>query len=242
MDNRTDLESHRFRLNEISSDKLPKLKSLLETLQREQPAVVGVTVFGSQVTGKATPSSDIDGYLFVDEDKLGVRSDDESATILPGEGDLVAEHVDQVIGHKFRSRLNRELNLPYIDALQMRIRLLSKKRIDNELNELIRFGREETAYKGVPQEFPKSPQNLNLNILFHMQLARGLDPYRSYVLRRLETEGLAGDVGWKHLIMSTELMERYQKTTKDPKRYPQDTNTAIARFHLQKVTPAYSLS
>lgn len=234
MGGNADLESHRFRVSEFSSPKINSLRKEFLAFSYENPTVAGITIFGSHTKGMAKEGSDIDGYLFVEAPD---SPDENNNRVLPPEGDSIWESLSIDVGDKFRKQVGPKLGLTPDQTRDVKLRLLSKKRIDNELAELINEAKSEK----VSEFLRTAPASNNLDKLFHMQLGKGLDQYRAYVLRRLQMEGEVGDRAWHALIASTEMMERDLKLNRDEKLFPQTIKDALGRFHLGYTEPKYQL-
>jgi len=217
------LATHRFRLNESSSVLLGKLQEGLKDCQEDYPEIVGLTVFGSQVKGVSRSpengkgASDIDFYLIVRDSDPSEDSGLYEPTYHRSE-DVYESFVDQM--HK-KLGMGRE-------GFHGLLLLVSKERIDFEIDKLMQ---NEGAFS-------------RLGYLFHMQIGNGLDPFRSYILKRLKDEGNVGDKIWRdQIIKIANEMESGKLPTdvarkRDTNRkhmYPQSVNEAIDFYKLEGV-------
>ena len=237
-----ELESHRFRINEAASKKLAILRKDFTEFALNNPEVVGLTLFGSHTKGLAREDSDVDGYLFVNSDKADENlAREKQARVYPLEEDKAWEAAQQNIGLKFREQEQRSLGLTPEKAKEMRLRLISKKRIDTELTNVIDYGRKMVDYNSGKGSVPDYPKKIAIDQLFHLQIGKGLDGYRRYILDRLQQEGDAGEKGWGFVIDGVEMMERSLQVNRDNKLYPQTLEAAMARFNLASAPSKYPI-
>lgn len=237
-----ELESHRFRINETASKKLGILRKDFTEFALNNPEVVGLTLFGSQIKGLAREDSDIDGYLFVNSDKADENlSEEKQGRVYPLEKDELWEKAQQNIGLKFREQEQRNLGLTPEDVKEIRLRLISKKRIDTELMDVIDYGKKMVDYKSGKGTVPDYPKEIAIDQLFHLQIGKGLDGYRKYILERLRQEGEAGEKGWGILIDWAEMMERNFQVNRDTKLFPQTLEAAMVRFNLSSTPSKYPI-
>lgn len=238
------LETHRFRVNENSRNVLSRYRSLIERVREKNPGIVGTVVYGSHVVGKSRENSDIDSYIFVDENEVGL-SETLGKRIKPDESDANWKTVDDDLGEKVRKQVREEFGLTLEETKDIRFRLLSKERIDNELDSLIEWKMSWMKYKaegGERPSFDSPPENFRL--LFHMQLGNGLNKYRAYVLKKLQGAGDVCEEVWNGAISMVGFMER-GKVSKDVQEkdfvFPGSLDEAIKVFGLENTEPAYGL-
>lgn len=248
------LESHRFRLNEHSKKILNGLRNELQEIQSVHPEVIGATVYGSQVKGIARGSedplgqSDIDCYIFVDGESIGIQDNGDEGTY-PKEGDESWDRVNDSLGSEIRGRVERRFGLFDSTSKDMRVRILTKARVDNDIDRalaheqaIIDADANNTARPRLSETRPH-----DLDKLFHLQLGHGLDAHRKYILERLKRSGAAGEAVWKDCASSIDLME----SGKLPKEvgiqrgmnnlYPRDIEGALRMYHLTDVDPRYAI-
>lgn len=231
-----ELGLNRFRLNEISRIKLGGYRLLYEKFSLENPSIVGTTIFGSQVVGRARSDSDIDSYLFIDEDiwnPNGVKNPDARVAIEDNDKDWFEAMT--TLGYNFRNLVGEKLGLTEVQRIEIRTRLLSKVRIDNEINALMGYTKKRHNFSSVV--YP----NISIDKLFHLQLGRGLDGYRAYILGVLKQEGALGELVWQQMMETVEMMERRLQVSRDPKIFPQTVDQAFKKFRLEHTKPKYPI-
>lgn len=210
------LSNHRFKLNAESKDTLSKFRDELKKHMSEHPEIVGVTVYGSQLKGRARGEndengrSDIDSFIFVDEDKcpyLNQKELDKGVADTTGNNYRIVSSGDGAAG-KLKKIIQDEFNYDDLGMKDMRVRLISEARINNDLDVLIEHVRKIIAAEKSVDESDSYP-DLNdrvfdaaeLGKLFHLQLGRGLDVYRKKILDKLKSLGDIGDKIWKDYIL-----------------------------------------
>lgn len=225
------LEIHRYRINELSSEKLKSFRDEIELMKQEHPELVGATIYGSHVTGQSKESSDIDAFVFVDTDMAGLSSQEtEVAGFDLDDNDLVSQQLIREIQEPLYRRIKESMGFTDEDLADISVVPISKKRIDNLLKERLT----RTERRGG-----------DLDDLFHLQLGNGLDPYRSYVLRYLEGFGASGDQVCRELMMAAGFMEGRipRGINREPVRIqPQTVADAIKTYGLESVRPRYPIS
>lgn len=215
------LEKHRFRINEISSSVLGSLKQEFQGFQQEHPEAIGLTVYGSQVKGTAKESSDVDCFLFVDEEKLTDQKAEDKDTIIP-----------------FKKRV-RSVVSPSVGTLKdVQIHMLSKDGIDTQVDSLVGFYDKLDVYLKNGGEDPEQP-DYDLQDLFHMQIGRGLDEYRRYIIDRFEQSGDPGKRAFDLIMGDLEDWEGNDSLNEE--LFPKDFQKAIKRFNLENVKPKYEI-
>jgi len=226
------LSTHRFDISERASENLASIKRVLTGYQQNHPEVIGMTMYGSQTKGLDTETSDFDGYLFV-EDESGLPSDpSEPKRITPQDIDPTYDKVYSNVAPEFRSLVERELQIPPERTKHIKVRILSKERIDTEVNDLLSYclAREE-YFDDTNKTYPDLPSS-SLDLLFHLQLGNGLDHYRAYTLNRLKNGGAIGELAWKLILESTVIMETRGRKNPEPYLYPKTLDEAIKRYGL----------
>lgn len=253
------LETHRFQVPEHSAEALKQFREEMAKFIEEHPEVVGVTIYGSHLKGTARAEtdpdgkSDIDCFVFVDEENRG----------LPVEADVKVSSTETSqnwldmygsIGQPFKDIYSKVSGFSNQEMKDIRFRLLSKARIDNEINAMVEYEnqvvRSENGEGERPpiQDWPKQ----DLGRLFNLQLGKNLDEYRSYILLELQKLGSLGDTIWEKYIYKNVLAEENNKlirgTTdeaiafyeKRSQLFPQTVNDAIKYFKVDSVEPKYA--
>jgi predicted nucleotidyltransferase len=249
------LETHRFQIPTGSAETLAKFRDELKEFMKDHPEIIGATVYGSQVKGTARPDSDVDTFLFVDEEKIGLPL--ESGKGVDDRESDIATHIDTTISRPFKSLWAKSSGLNEEDMKDVRFRILSQSRIDHDLQtmesyleKMDKFNKNEGDRPSLDQR-PIAPA---VGRLFQLQLGRGLDTYRAYVLKSLEKKGELGDKIWETFFYQDILAEESGKLTRgtsDPvvefhnKRkdlYPHSVSEAMQYYHLDSIKPRYDLN
>ena len=100
------------RVQEIVKD----LRLVVDEIKFQHPEVMGFGMFGSLVKGYAKPTSDIDGFLYIDVDQAVLGADSMQRPVLPAERAkaLSEEFIERlqakgrVIDHVFVGRLDKK--------------------------------------------------------------------------------------------------------------------------------------
>lgn len=250
------LETHRFGFTGNGSEKLQLLRSELKEFIIQHPELVGLTVFGSHTKGLEKPDSDIDMFLFVDEDKAEYLTNKPHTLSLSSIDDNNWTKANMKVCQPFRKGLRTIFGFDDTQLRDVRMRLISKQRIDNELALFEQYERKvfESETTGSPRpDFSDLPEAADIARMFHLQLGKGLDSYRAYILNRLETMGVIGDRVWEKFFFSQNLDEESGKIwhkgwgdstrfqTNRRKLYPHTVKKAIEYFSLSDTAPAYDL-
>ena len=143
--------------------RLDSLKESLDSLQVSHPEIVGMTLYGSMVTGSATESSDIDGFVFLEESKAGDYLTDEdwqwaeeerhdyerkkpewSTSVGVSEIDLAATHrYSPIVQEALKGKGLTDEQIKHI-----RVRVISDEIIGNELTKTLESENEFIKYQG----------------------------------------------------------------------------------------------
>lgn len=235
------LETHRFLVDENSSQVLERFRTELEKFKAIHPEIIGATVFGSHTKGTARTEehkkgkSDIDAFIFVDEDKM--TNHEISKDVGVSGMDATTKKLFEEITVPFRQIIADTEQIDIKELKDIRLRILSKERIDHDL-----------AMMDFHGDWPSS----ELMRIFQLQIGRDLDPYRSYVLSKLKGMGKLGNKIWEEGALDAILYsenanlmkgftdEKIEFQEKREQLYPQTIDDAIKYFHLENVQPKYS--
>lgn len=137
----------------------------------------------------------------------------------------------------------------------MKIRLISKTRIDNDIKQMYAYLKKMNDFekgKGERPSFTERPMDNDIGKLFSLQLGKGLDPYRAYILNELKQKGDIGDKIWETFIYEETLSMESAKLTsginnesvefgkKRASLLPHNIDDAIAYYHTEEIKPKYS--
>lgn len=220
------------------SERLSAVQSGVEEMREEDPNVLGVTLYGSMVKGTAHEGSDVDGYLYLDADRLA-REESELATQENREprpvtfdvGDVgnvstyPGEHLYDVYKPLIKDKFTKDGLLNEEQISDINIRPISGEIIDRHLSslkqglELARNGENDVNIE--PSQ--------NLFGLFHLAVGHGLDSHRQQIIEKLEGMGQEGEEVWSKIIGQTEKLEQYMYTD-TPIRYPRTLAEARNRY------------
>jgi hypothetical protein len=218
---------------EIQSDsfvheRLDAVQNGVEEMKEEDPSVVGLTMYGSMVKGKAHEGSDIDGYLYLDAERLAqnemeqaLQENREPRPVTFDTGDAgnlstyPGEHLYDVYKPLLNEKMTKDGSLTEEQVSDINLRPISGEIIDRHLGSLQQGL--EMARNG--EEGVNIEPSQNLYGLFHLEVGRGLGGYRQQVIEKLEGLGQEGEEIWSKIIGQTEKLEQYMYTD-TPIRYP----------------------
>ncbi|MBP7006087.1 nucleotidyltransferase domain-containing protein [Patescibacteria group bacterium] len=225
-----DLGPKRFEVqpDRFVHERLDAVQSGVEEIKGGDPSVLGLTLYGSMVKGKAHEDSDIDGYLYLDAEQLAqnearqaLQENREPRPVTFDIGDTgtlstyPGEHLYDVYKPLIKDKFTKSGFLTEEQISDINLRPISKEIIDRHLDslqqalKLVRNGEENVS--------PEPSQNLYG--LFHLEVGRGLGSYRQQVIEKLEGLGQEGEEIWSMIIGQTEKMEQYMYTD-TPIHYP----------------------
>jgi len=239
----------------LGYERLVETQAIVKELKTENPEIISLCVFGSNVKGTAADKSDIDGWLFVDSSIVALQTNKEEKDVLEigtiGEDFYAREdiHFEKDIEQKYndllRSKLKDRLNLADDQVKHVRTRPISESIMDRYITKWDSWGKEMKTYKArrIQQEaeianhdfsgiFPHLPENLEsgyISYIFHMALGHGIEKYRKYVINKLVDRGETGELIWKEIISGTEIMENHLSTNSKVS-YPRNLAEAISIY------------
>ncbi len=124
------LEGRRAKLSEDPrvQEILKDVRLVVDEMKFEHPEVMGFGMFGSLVKGYAKPTSDVDGFLYIDTDQVGLEVDSLQKPIVPASRAkaLSEEFVHRLqkkgraIDHVFVGRLDRKFLDTQLSSLSKR--------------------------------------------------------------------------------------------------------------------------
>lgn len=235
------LETHRFRIDDSSSRVLERFRAELEKFKSIHSEIIGATIFGSHTKGTARTEdhidgkSDIDSFIFVDEAKTNLPEKIEMVGV--SGVDANNKYLIEVLTMPFREIIAQTENVEIRILKDIRLRLLSKARIDQELIQM------EDDYSWTASDLMR---------IFQLQIGHDLNPYRAYVLSELKKRGDKGEEIWKERALDAVLYsenanlmkgftdEKIEFQEKREQLYPQTIDDAVKYFHLENVQPKYS--
>lgn len=257
------LESRRFQVTNESGETLRRFRDELKEFMEQHPEIVGSTVYGSHTKGKARGEndpdgkSDIDSFIFIDEDKvddINPESDSGISTIDSPNWKTVNDGV----GQEFKDLFAEAGSYSEEQMKGMSVRLISKSRIDNDIDEMYSYLQKMDDFENGLSERPsfnERPMENDIGRLFQFQLGKGLDSYRAYILDELKQKGDLGDKIWEVFIFEDTLSTESQRLVKalaaDATDYdkgyikvrkslfPHSVDEAVKYYHTEKIEPKY---
>ena len=156
--------------------RLGLVKTALNLLQSSHPEVIGMTLYGSMVTGGAIESSDIDGFVFVEESTVVPSLTEEDWQWAEEEQKEYkrkrpewstsrgVSRVDLAVTHRYRSIFDDVLTTQGLTEEQIkdiRIRVISDEIIREEVNnailsekEFLKYREDTAAWDKLREELP----------------------------------------------------------------------------------------
>lgn len=247
----------RFKLNreEFAKERYSALKKALAEIRKENPEVLSFCMYGSMAKGEAGPSSDIDGYIFVDVEKL--QGDPGKKVVETGLN--VGERPDAPKSKKAYAKLTRDLEHFYLCKFKRELRKsavlgdkqlqdirvlpISRDIIDMQVDELKRsFENPEKSMRRTPswldenktvevEEAVVTHVGDNLSRMFHLDVGGGIRGYRAYLLKKLSGMGETGERIWHQIIVTTATMEHFSLSAA---KYPQTLEEAQSIYGKRK--------
>lgn len=236
-------------------ERLDQTRNGFKRLKESCPEAIAMTIYRSMVKGAAREESDIDSFVFfeeeatrrqlINEDWTWAKKEKESSDRNPSELDLAAIHHYKPIIKK----VMEEVGLSGKQLQDMRVRVISNKIISEELiraaendAKVVKWERKTDEIGKLPVEEwiklerPKHPDFYSLDwkisTIFHLAIGRSLTPYREKVLAILASQGEVGERVWKQIIGSVANMEKSMRGSNYPNLYPQTIEAARKYFSL----------
>ena len=189
----------------LALERLRALQATILEARQDYPEIAGATVFGSTVKGRVKPKSDIDGFIFIDEDVA-------TAAGRPHRLFMYAGNQPEVWIDETKS------DQPYKDlilrGLWNRLRL-QPDHIDGFTVLPISSAVVQVSVVDAVEEKRKGETdvvNSNIRGLFHFGiLNRPLDRFRAQVVNDLRQHGDTGEEVWGELVDDVLLYEKGRK-------------------------------
>lgn len=251
MEKHSPLERKRFVLptEEVARERLGKIKEVYRELKQQHPEIISMTLFGSYTKGRATEKSDIDAWVFIDEEKAkanygwGLPNEklreqekywrERWRKVLKDEEALPEEVRKIVTIVYFRNLLKQAfaegLSVPVPKVRDLRPILLSEEILDRGLEVVKESLTEEDPFPSFADFAP--PLALPLIAMFYLSIDNDIVPYRKYLLEKLHSMGREGEKIWKGIAYTLKGWER--ETVGLPVGrglYPQTIEEAMKRF------------
>lgn len=154
----------RFNLpkEEQLKSRLDTLKTTFNTLQQSNPEIIGLTIYGSMATGGAKETSDIDGFVFLEEGKTKEHITEEDYHWAEEESQQYEKtkpewstsrgvsDIDLAATHRYRPIVHETLKAKGLTEEQIkhiRIRVVSDEIIRDELEKTLESERKFIKYK-----------------------------------------------------------------------------------------------
>lgn len=224
--------------------RLDAIREGLKEMKEENPNVLGLTLFGSMVKGKAHEDSDVDGYLFLDvdrlaeeENELALQENREPRPVTFDIGDTgnlstyPGEHLYDIYKPLIREKLTHDGSLSEEKIRDINIRPVGHDMIDKHL---LSLQQAIESLKNGDSEVRIEPSQ-NLYGLFHLAVGHGLEGYRKYIIEELEQLGQEGEDIWRTIIRKTEQLEQYMYTD-TPIHYPRTLTEARRAYISERST------
>ena len=238
---KTNTNERRFLPATESSAKLrlDNFRNGIKNFQKENPEVLGATVYGSMIKGEqAKETSDVDAFLYIDKE------------ILP-EGEKGKNEV--AIESEYRNNFLKSLNIPEDEASKyysdLRPKLLDGQVLDNDINSRIEHDNQMKAYKKMLEEkytyeasdeekeklLSQEPQFKNdfaISGMFHARVGGGIEKYRRLFLEKINAlpdKEMAEKI-WKDVCFDLKTYE--QRADQNKKiEIPSTINEALCVYH-----------
>lgn len=195
LSNQVNSNERRFALATETSarTRLDNFRDGVKDFQKQNPEVLGATVFGSMIKGdQARGTSDIDAFLYIDKETLPEEKKNKSIDFVESD---------------YRSSFLKSLNIPEEDVSKyysdLRPKLLDGQVLDNDINSRIEYDNRMKAYKKMLEEkytyetpdeekeklLSQEPQFKNdfaISGMFHARVGSGIEKYRHLFLEKIE--------------------------------------------------------
>lgn len=221
---------------QFSKDRLKRLREGFNLLQSERPELAGISLYGSMTKGNALEESDIDGDIFIDTelvqdgDQIFERTEKNEEY---GQGFQyeLKEDIAKTYSTFIKDYLKEKSELQGDQVKHLRTYPINRQIIDDQIKGLIDYKHQVTERDNKRDQIDEyytrgedPPDELksnedpklfyvagNVSSLFHLQMGKGLDKYRSYLIDKLKEAGDEGEQVWQQIIQSTSFMEDYGK-------------------------------
>ena len=210
-------KGNRFSISEkpFVKERFKVIREALKEIKKKYPEVLSFCIFGSMVRldrdpalwktkGKEGPreDSDIDGYLFIDSEKIKGFNEDID--------DFYRVSMKY---RKFVENLKNKLNFTYDQISDIDTILISK----NIINKRLKDGGRSSLFI--------------LSRMFCLEVGQGIEKYRNYLIEELEKMGDSGEKFWKMILKNIKLLEQEGGDSKYKKRYPETLKEARKLYY-----------
>ena len=134
-----DEKRYRIQRDQFVIERLRTLQSIIEEMRKEKPEVLSACLFGSSVHGRSKEKSDVDADIFIDVELINksneIKSSKDKAEFLNAYTKIVQEKMKELL------KLSDE-QVHHIRPIP-----ISREIIDSELENFIKNGEIENAYK-----------------------------------------------------------------------------------------------
>lgn len=236
----------------FSKERLTALKEEVDSIKGKYPEVLSFSMYGSMVKGTAHEGSDFDGYLFVDAEKVAEQQHVPLEQILDVsyENDsLFTEDIENRYRIELQSKLKERLQLGHDFVEDIKVRPISEKIIDKEIEKMLGYYSAEEKYqqdsikwyqeqpgmnadddelRTYEKRRPQQPKYVGASFgnMFNLDVGGGIRKYRKLFIEKLLKLGEKGEKIWADTIIGTEMMENNFSTDKT-KRYPRTLEEAV---------------
>lgn len=200
---------------EFAKERLRAIKEAVEAVQKGRAEVLSLCLFGTMISGKARPDSDIDGYLFIDSELLSKKLGVDEGEILYKEGPKKAfllTPLARLREDKLRRLIEEKAHLQAEQLFDVRAMPVSKYTIDSEI---------------------QNGTTGNLAIMFHLDIGGGIRKYRDYLLKKLKEMGNEGEQIWSAMIRDIEKWELGRRPGAKVD-YPRTLDRALAIYGMRE--------
>ncbi len=250
------LEKKRFVLSseEFAKGRIKGVRGSFKELSEQYPELLSVNLYGSMTKGNATPESDVDSIVFVDEEK---------ASEIRGKVDVeeLKKKIDEAFREKLTDKFGVAKDFTFNRDFTMTVNFLSRESIDKELDYLAKeferledLKKRDATYKNIDSSWAMWPQGISfacirlVNMFIGVSIGNGIKRYRAYLLNKLKAMGDVGEQIWKEGVRFIrvheradvkekkedetydEFSERYKNQYKN--LYPQSVDEAIRYYRV----------
>lgn len=211
-------------------------------------------MYGSTVKGTLQEDSDVDGTWFrtvgtTDTVNTTIEVSPIDAVLIRTRFDLNTQNNLEL---KVRTLMAERIHIPAEELPHLRVLPISESIIDEQIQHALPWAKAMQAYKerhnlinkyldensgldwrDAPEHIP--PPDLasvgsNIAAMFHLQIGKGIEPYRKYVIDQLMSQGDLGEIIWNDIIVSVENIEQNLNSGSLTKGYPRTLLEAKAVY------------
>ena len=236
--------THRFfpPENEFAHDRLSKFKEIFTDFQKKHPEIVGLTLHGSNIRGKATERSDFDGTIYfeaTEKDRIPISQN-------------MPEQLETDFDVEFRSYKENdsvnELLETWKNSLNLSVGQLEHIHDWPINNKLINFAVKDWGDSDYAVTY--------IARMFHLSIETGLDKFRDYFLDKVDSITSSEeekDIIWQRILRKlkeeesgrefrddrivTRINEKGERTwipfqnPEDKRGYPKTFKEALEKYH-----------